>query len=153
MTTEIDTFWNKYLLTLPEGERHQTYHEAESWGNSAELADRIAALILSGVKTTTSSLEWERAQRNDPIEKVGDKSIILDAQQKPVCITEMTDIFITPFAQVDAAFVYNYGEGSRDMDFWNNNMWEYYVAECAELGFTASPSMPMICQVFKVIYK
>ena len=153
MTTEIDTFWNQYLLTLPEAERHLTYYEAASWGNSDELADRIAALVLSGVKTTTSRLEWERAKSNDPVEKIGDKSIVLDAKQGPVCIIEVVDIFMKPFDQVDAAFVYQYGEGSRDMGFWNNNMWDYYVGECAAIGLKASRSMPMICQVFKVIYK
>jgi len=125
MATEIDTFWNEYLLTLPEGQRHQAYYEAASWGNSDELADRIAPLVLSGVKTTTSRLEWEHEKSNDPVEKIGDKSIVLDAKQKPICIIEVTDIFIRPFDQVDAAFVYQYGEGSRDMDFWNKNMWEY----------------------------
>jgi uncharacterized protein YhfF len=153
MTTEIEAYWSKYLLTLPEEERHQPYYEAESWGNSAELADRIAALVLSGVKTTTSRLEWEREKSNDPTEKIGDRSIVLNARQEPICIIEVTDIFIRPFDQVNAAFVYQYGEGSRDMDFWNKDMWEYYVAECTELGLSASPDMPMICQVFKVIFK
>jgi uncharacterized protein YhfF len=153
MTTEIDNYWNKYLLTLPEAERNQIYYEADSWGNSDELAEQIAIVILSGEKTTTSRLEWEREKSNDPIDKIGDKSIVLNAQQEPVCIVEVTDIFIRPFDQVDAAFVYNYGEGSRDMDFWNKNMWEYYEAECAEIGLQATPDMPMICQVFKVIYK
>lgn len=153
MTNEIDSYWNEYLLTLPEGERQQTYYEAESWGNSDELADVIATVIFSGAKTTTSRLEWEREKSNDPIDKIGNKSIVLDAKQRPVCIVELTDVFIKPFNQVDAAFVYNYGEGSRDMDFWNKNMWEYYVEECTEIGLQATPDMPMICQVFKVIYK
>jgi len=140
-------------MTLPEGERHQTYYEAASWGNSDELADRIAALVVAGEKTTTSQLESERARSTDPVEKIGDKSIVLDSKQRPVCIIEVTDIFIRPFDQVDAEFVYQYGEGSRSMDFWNKNMWEYYEAECAALGLQATRNMPMVCQVFKVIYK
>lgn len=153
MTAEIDNFWNAYLLTLPEAERNLTYSEAESWGNSDELADTIAAAILSGAKTTTSRLEWERQKSNDPGEKIGDISIVLDGKQRPVCIVQVVDIFLKPFDQVDAAFVYNYGEGSRDMDFWNKNMWDYYVGECAEIGLQATRDMPMICTVFKVIFK
>ncbi|MEO8608323.1 MAG: ASCH domain-containing protein [Chloroflexota bacterium] len=153
MTPEIDTFWNAYLLTLPEAERNLTYYEAASWGNSDELADTIATAILSGVKTTTSRLEWEREKSNDPSEKIGDISIVLDGKQRPVCIVEVVDLFIKPFDQVEAAFVYQYGEGSRDMDFWNMNMWDYYVGECAAIGLQASRNMPMICEVFKVIFK
>jgi uncharacterized protein YhfF len=153
MTNEIDNFWNEYLLTLPEEQRGQRYFEAASWGNSDELADRIARLILAGVKTTTSRLEWEREKMKDPIQKIGDKCVVLDAQQKPVCITEVKEVFIIPFNRVDAGFVYHYGEGSRDMDFWNNNMWAYYEAICLELGLRAALDMPIICEVFKVIFK
>jgi uncharacterized protein YhfF len=153
MTAEFDIYWNTYLLTLPEAERQQTYYEAASWGNSDELADTIAALIHAGVKTTTSQLAWEREHSTDPVEQIGDKSIVLDSKQTPICIVQVTDIFIKPFNQADADFVYNYGEGSRDMDFWNNNMWEYYVGECAELGLQPSRDMPMVCTVFKLIFK
>jgi hypothetical protein len=31
-------------------------------------------------------------------------------------------------------------------------MWEYYQEACEELGMVAEPTMPMICQTFKVIY-
>lgn len=153
MTPEIDQFWNTYLLTLPEGQRDQHYDEASSWGNSDELADEIARLILSGVKTTTSRLEWDREKSQDPLQKIGDKCVVLDAHQMPVCITEVVDVFIIPFNRVDAGFVYHYGEGSRDMDFWYKNMWEYYEAECHESGWQAAPDMPMIGEVFKVIFK
>jgi uncharacterized protein YhfF len=152
MTNEIDNFWNSYLLTLPEDRRNQPYYEASSWGNSAELADEIARLIVSGEKTTTSRLEWDREKSGDSLQKIGDKCIVLDANQKPVCITEVADVFILPFNQVDADFVYRYGEGSRDMNFWNQNMWAYYEAECLDLGLQAAPDMPMICEVFKLIF-
>jgi uncharacterized protein YhfF len=148
----VHNFWNDYLSTLPDEQRTQRYSEASSWGNSDELADRIAQLISSGEKTTTSRLEWDREKANDPIPKIGDKSIVLDAQQNPVCVTEVTDVYIIAFNQVDAEFVFRYGEGSRDMNFWNKNMWEYYEAECLELGLQATPDMPMICEVFKVVF-
>src|SRR5688572_7865107 len=106
MTNEIDNFWNDYLLTLPEDQRDQTYYEAGSWGNSDELADNIAQLILAGEKTTTSRLEWDREKSGDVLQKVGDKAVVLNAKQQPVCITEVTDVFIMPFNQVDADFVY-----------------------------------------------
>ncbi|MEP7294442.1 MAG: hypothetical protein ABI835_21815, partial [Chloroflexota bacterium] len=76
MTHEIDNFWNEYLLSLPEKQQDQHYYEASSWGNSDALADRIAELILSGEKTTTSRLEWEREKMNEPLQKIGDKSIV-----------------------------------------------------------------------------
>jgi uncharacterized protein YhfF len=149
----VKDFWRNYLLTLPENERDQTYAEASSWGNSAELADRIARLITSGMKTTTSSLLWSQQKHQWVLEKPGDKSIVLDSKNNPVCIVEIQEVFIRPFDQVDAEFVYNYGEGDRTMDFWHKNMWEYYQEECQELSKNAEKDMPMICQVFKVIYK
>src|SRR6266508_2510279 len=77
---EIEAFWQSYLLTLPLNERAQTYLEAESWGNAPELADRIAKLILSGTKTTTSSLLWSQQKEQWILEKPGDKCIVLDSR-------------------------------------------------------------------------
>jgi uncharacterized protein YhfF len=152
-STAIQAYWEKYLSTLPESERHQHYFEANSWGNSDELADRIASLIVSGVKTTTSSLLWSQQKHQWTIEQAGDKSIVLNSQKTPVCIVETVQIFIKPFNEVDAEFVYNYGEGDRTLNFWHQNIWEYYQQECAKLGREAEENMPMICQMFKVIYK
>jgi uncharacterized protein YhfF len=149
----VEDFWRNYLSTLPENERDQIYLEASSWGNSAELADRIARLITSGIKTTTSSLLWSQQKHQWVLEKPGDKSVVLDSKGNPVCIVEIQEVFVRPFDQVDAEFVYNYGEGDRTIDFWHKNMWEYYQEECQELGKNAEKDMPMICQVFKVIYK
>jgi uncharacterized protein YhfF len=117
------------------------------------LADRIALLVRSGVKTTTSCLLWEHQIRPWRLEEPGEKSIVIDSEGHPVCIIEIEQVFISPFNQVDADFVYAYGEGDRTMEFWNKNMWEYYQEECKELGKEAEQDMPMICQVFKVIYK
>jgi uncharacterized protein YhfF len=153
ISTAIEAYWEKYLSTLPENERNQQYFEATSWGNSDELADSIARLIVSGEKTTTSSLLWSQEKQQWPIEKPGDKSIVLDSKKTPVCIVETVQVFIKPFDEVDAEFVYNYGEGDRTMKFWNQNMWEYYQQECVALGRTPEKNMPMICPVFKVIYK
>lgn len=149
----IEAFWKNYLATLPESERNQTYFEATSWGNSGELADRIADLIASGIKTSTSSLLWAQEKYQWTIEKAGDKSIVLNSEKMPVCIIETLQVFIQAFNEVDSEFVYNYGEGDRTMNFWENNMWEYYQQECEELGKKAEKNMPMICQMFKMIYK
>ena len=149
---EIDEYWNRFIITLPVNRRDQTYLEASSWGNSPELADEIASLIRSGIKTATSSLLWSQQIKQWATEKPGDKSIVLDSKSHPVCIVEYEQVFIRPFNQVDPDFVYHYGEGERTMQFWNINMWEYYRDECIALGKEAEKDMPVICQIFKVIY-
>ena len=150
---EVEEFWGNYLLTLPAGERNQNYFEASAWGNSDELADRIAELVLAGTKTTTSSLLWDQQKNGWLLEKPGDKSIVLNSKKKPICITETVEVFSKPFDEVDAEFVYNYGEGDRTMNFWNKNMWDYYEAECEGLGKRAEKNMPMICIRFRLVYK
>jgi uncharacterized protein YhfF len=151
-STVIEAFWQAYLLTLPQRERRQRYFEAVSWGNSPELEDRIASLIAEGIKTTTSSLLWSQQVYQWPVEQPGDKSIVLDSKKSPVCFIETVRVETRPFNEVDADFVYRYGEGDRTMHFWNHNMWVYYQQECTALGREAASEMPMICQEFKVIY-
>ena len=96
---------------MPQSQRNQKYAEASSWGNAPELADRIAELINSGVKTTTSSLLWSQQKHKWRLEEPRDKSTVLDSHKNPVCIVEIEQVYIKPFDDVDEEFVYNYGEG------------------------------------------
>src|SRR5688572_26391732 len=105
-TNHIEAFWEDYLLTLPDNERNQKYVEAESWGNSPELADLLASLIRAGTKTTTSSLLWSQQKLQWYLVKPGDKCIVLNSQNKPVCIVEIVEVVIKPFNEVDAEFIY-----------------------------------------------
>src|SRR5437764_1975543 len=97
----LSQFWNDYVRSHPSL-RGQHYFEAFHFGNTEQMANELAALVLGGVKTATSSSLWQLEQDHQPIVRVGDYSIVTDWKHQPVCIIQTTEVTITPFREIDA---------------------------------------------------
>ncbi len=149
--TTLEQFWAGAVQSHPELAGKQ-YYEAFCFGNTESMANKLAAFVLSGEKTATSSLLWTIEQENKPLYQVGDYSIATTWDKVPVCIIETTELRIIPFKDVDAQFAYDYGEGDRTLAWWKENVWEYYVQECAAIGRQAAEDMPILCERFRVVY-
>jgi len=54
---ELEQFWNDYVQSHPhlQGQR---YYQAFRFDTTEQMANELAALVVSGVKTATSSLLW-----------------------------------------------------------------------------------------------
>ncbi len=74
---ELEQFWNDYVRSHPSL-RGLHYYEAFRFGNTEQMANELAALVLSGVKTATSSLLWTLEQEQQSVVRVGDYSIVTD---------------------------------------------------------------------------
>jgi uncharacterized protein YhfF len=149
--TALDQFWHEAVRSHPQlVGKH--YFEAFCFGESEKMANELAELALSGVKTATSSLLWSLEQQNKPFLQVGDFSIVTNWEKVPVCVTETIELRIVPFNEVDAEVAYDYGEGDRTLSWWKENMWDYYVQECAVIGRQAAEDMPLLCERFRVVY-
>lgn len=151
--TDIDAYWSAFLRSRAAGPpARASYYDAEPFGNTPEMADELAALVLSGVKTATSGLLWGYEAEGLAPPAPGDLSITLDGRGVPVCILEWTEVFVQPFDAVDQQFAYEYGEGKRTLAWWREALWDYYVAECAAHGWQPAPDMPLVCKRFRVVY-
>ncbi len=149
--TVLEQFWHQAVRSCPQL-KGKHYFEAFCFGGTEEMANELAELALSGVKTATSTLLWTIEQENKPFLQVGDFSIVTNWEKVPVCVTETIDLRIIPFNEVDAQFAYDYGEGDRTLEWWKENMWDYYVQECAVIGRQAAEDMPLLCERFRVVY-
>jgi len=136
-------------LGLPADAR---YFEAFRFGSTPDSADELAALVLDGTKTATSSSlrSWEAEGRRPP--QGGDYSIVLDAGGAPVCVVQTVEAPVRPFESVDAQFAHDYGEGERTLDWWRREMWDYYLDECATHGWQPACDMPIIFERLRVVY-
>ena len=146
-------FWEKYLATLDEPKRAAArYYDVCAFGVTPENADKAAAAVLRGDKTATSSLFWEYEMRGRQPPEIGALSILLDGRFEPVAVIETTAVLVLAFDEVDEGFVYDYGEGARDLDFWHSTMWGYYEEQCGNLGLVARKNMPLVCEQFVVVF-
>jgi uncharacterized protein YhfF len=84
--------------------------------------------------------------------RVGDIEIIIDWQGEPLAVIELTEVRVLPFEEVDATFAYDEGEGDRSLATWRAGHWRYFSRECARLGREPTPTMPVVCQRFRLLH-
>ena len=150
----IEAYWQAYLDTLPAGSSlRQKKYVAERFGDSPELADELGALIVAGTKTATCSSLWEWQAEGAPLPTVGYTTIVLDGEDKPLCIIETTEVSIQPYNEVEAKFAYDEGEGDRSLQYWRNGHWHFFSRSLPKIGKEPTLDMPLVCERFRVIYK
>jgi len=150
---KAEAFWQAYLTSLPQAQDASSrFYEVFQIGKSPEAADAGAALITQGVKTATSSLLWEYQATNKPLPAVGSLSIVTDGRGAPVCVVETLTVEMKSFADVDAAFAYDYGEWDRTLETWRAQCWAFNTPRCQAIGKAPTPEMPLVCERFRVVY-
>ncbi len=150
---QIEAYWQQYLATLPADHPHRTRgYVPEALGDNPDLANRLGALIVNGTKTGTCSALWEWEAESKPITEVGLLTIVLDGNDKPLCIIETTEVWIQPYDQVNADFAAAEGEGDRSLDYWRQAHWNFFSRTLAKIGREPSRDMPLVCERFRIIY-
>ena len=150
---KAEAFWQAYLASLPQAqEAIHRFYEVFQIGNSPAAADEGAALIKHGVKTATSSLLWVYQATNKPLPEAGSLSIVINGRGEPVCVVETLTVEIQSFADVDAAFAYDYGEWDRTLETWRAQCWAINAPRCQAIGKAPTPEMPLVCERFRVVY-
>jgi uncharacterized protein YhfF len=115
-----------------------------SVGHTPEAADEGAALILDGIKTTTSSALWAYPDGRIPF--AGALSVLLDGKGLPLAIVETERVEIKPFGKVDESFARAYGEGDRTLEWFRSEIGAWYREEAARHGERFSDDTPIICE-------
>lgn len=150
----VNEYWHTYLATLPaESPVRTERYVAERFGDNPTLADKLADLMVRGVKTATCSALWEWQAAGAPLPEVGLKTIILNSRDEPVCIIETTEVTVRPFHQVDAPIAYEEGEGDRSLAYWREAHRQVFSRTLPRIGRSFDETMPLVCERFRVIYR
>ena len=80
----------------------------EVWAFGDE-PDELARLVLEGKKTATASVYDLYGYDNEPLPKAGEYSVIIDSQDRAVCVIRDTEVAIVPFKDVDDEQAYREG--------------------------------------------
>jgi len=89
--------------------------EQFSFGDSPELADELAQLVLAGKKRATC---W--AVSDGPSTAVGKRMVMLDGAGRPRAIVETVELTQRRFDEVDEAFAFDEGEDDRTLASWRH---------------------------------
>lgn len=149
---KIEQFWQAYLAACPDEAAGQAQYVAEQFGDNPRLADELGQLILQGVKTATCSALWEWEAEGSPLPEVGQKTIVLDGHNEPLCIIETTEVTVRRYSDVDEQFAYDEGEDDRSLESWRKGHWQFFSRVLPKIGKAPTLEMPLVCQRFRLVY-
>jgi len=123
------------------------YPGAQAWqiGDSPALADELAILVASGIKTAScgSFACW---QAEDPAPKLGSYNIILNGRDEPVCVIRIISLRLTRFCDVTEAFARKEGEGDLSLEYWRKEHQRFFSA-----AGIFSEEMELVAEEFEVV--
>ncbi|MBQ0958202.1 ASCH domain-containing protein [Ideonella sp. 4Y11] len=133
-------------MTLPPGRLR-----VDGYGDSPALSRELLALIVSGRKRAGTGLLWALEHDGEDLPQVGDIELVIDHRHQPALVTRLTEVDIRAFDQVDARYAAIEGEGDGSLAFWRQAHEAFFGRECARIGRTPSPDMPVVCCVFELL--
>jgi uncharacterized protein YhfF len=123
-----------------------------AFGDSAELADKLAELVRHGPKRATAGLLLDCELGGGPMPRAGDLSVVLDGSGQPVCVIRTTDVRVRPLREADEAFAWDEGEGDRTLAWWRRAHDAYFSRRCEALGVAFSEELDVVFERFEVVW-
>jgi uncharacterized protein YhfF len=148
ITKEIQNYWNYFIEKNELPQLLEFKFEAWSFGNTKAMADELGLLVLEGKKTATCSLLRAYQGDEDEIPRVGVYSVLCDGNEKPICVTFLTDTWICKYNEVSKKHAYEEGEGDRTLEHWKKVHHEFF----SESG-DFKEDEELICERMKVVHK
>lgn len=121
-------------------------------GHTPEIADALAALILTGRKRATASLDRDYGPGKPPRPAPGDHVLAVDGAGNPVCIWPTTAVEVGPFGGVTDEFAWIEGEGDRSHETWLANHRALFGWQAARAGFVLTEDEPLVFEGFRVVW-
>ena len=125
--------------------------EYDAWAFGDD-ADRLARLVLDGIKTGTASAYPLYELEGEPLPEAGEYSVILDSKENAVCIIRTTKVYVVPFREVTAEHAFREGEGNRSLAYWRKVHEAFFTGELAEAGLSFDWDMPVVCEEFEKVF-
>ncbi|PIC57156.1 hypothetical protein CSV80_10635 [Sporosarcina sp. P12(2017)] len=146
----IERIWKEFKEIHPDAPEQ---YEAWSFGNSKQMADELAELVVKGTKTATSSNYRLYELEDEPLPMVGLHNIILDGKGMAVAVVETISVKVVPFNKVTEEHAYLEGEGDRSLRYWQEVHEDFFTNELKEVNLDFHYEMPVVCETFKLLYK
>ncbi|WP_039786968.1 ASCH domain-containing protein [Actinoalloteichus spitiensis] len=120
------------------------------------LRDRLVAAVLSGAKTSTSSLLIEYESEGVALPVPGARSVVVDSGGRPVAVIETGEVRVVRLDEVDLSHARAEGEGYDSVSAWRAGHEEFWCgadfrAAVGDPTFTPSDGSPVVLERFRVV--
>ena len=113
------------------------------------LRDKLVAAVLSGAKTSTSSLLVEYDGDDDPLPVVGQRYALVDSATRAIGVVETTEVRLLPIDEVDLAFARDEGEGYETVAAWREAHERFWYANVPDL--VIDESTVVVAERFRLV--
>lgn len=148
----VQAFWQQYVKSSGLNEPLDSLVTASMPGNK-QIADSLVSLYLNGTKRAGSGLVRDYEKAGDPLPKVGNYWIVLDSNEKPMCIVKTVRIEIHSFEDVPPEVARAEGEGDLSLDYWRESHKEFFTPFLAELEIEDLNSALIVTEFFEIVYR
>ena len=138
--------WNAYKKINPS-----IGDEIDAWAFGVD-ADLLADLVLKGEKTATASAYDLYVLEDEPLPQEGTFDVILDSQDRAVCIIEITKVSVESFHQVSADHAYKEGEGDKSLAYWRQVHEDFFTDCLGQAGLVFTPESKVVLEEFCKVY-
>ncbi|WP_312979326.1 ASCH domain-containing protein [Atlantibacter sp.] len=123
----------------------QRYPQALVWGfgDSPEMADELAALVIQGHKRASCGALVSYLK--EPI-LPGSYNIILNGRDEPVCVIRTTVLRVVRYCDMTAELASLEGEGDRSLAWWQASHQAFFEREG-----TWAPDMELVFEEFTLV--
>jgi uncharacterized protein YhfF len=109
-----------------------------------ELRRQLVDAVLRGEKTATAGLLEEYRAEGEELDRVGDHCALLDYDDEPVAVVEVTESRVVPAGEIDERFARDEGEGFESVEDWR-------VAHEDFFGRPLEPETQIVAVRFRVV--
>ena len=124
----------------------------EAWP-FGEAPDKLAELVLKGIKTATCSAFDLYQIYNETLPQEGDYSVILNSKEEAVCIIKTLKVYVCEFSQVSEEHAFKEGEGDRSLKYWRKVHSNFLTNELASVNRLFDEHTKVVCEEFEVVYR
>jgi uncharacterized protein YhfF len=146
---QIEAFWLEYQRACnPQVEGFS----ATAFGASRAVADELAALIASGTKRAHATLERDFEAEGDDLPRPGEHVVVLDGRGTPQAIVRTRHVERRYFADIDAEFAFECGEGDRTLAWWLVAYRQEFAERAEAQGFQVGERAVLILEYFDLVW-
>ena len=114
--------------------------------------DELAQLVLCGKKQGTASAYALYELDGEEIPQEGGYNIILDGEDRAVCVTKTTKVYLAPFNEVTERHARLEGEGDLSLECWRRIHRDFFRPQFEEAGLKFTEDMIVVCEEFELVY-
>jgi uncharacterized protein YhfF len=146
---EIERFWLDYqrgCSVQVEG------FSATAFGPTRTVADELAVLIRQGDKRAHATLERDFETEGDALPRAGEHIVVLDGRGTPQAIVRLRHVERRHFADIDAEFAFECGEGDRTLAWWLAAYRQEFAERAHAQGFQVDERAVLILEYFDLVW-